>query len=96
LKKILTELDEIYDGKATKYFVQYRVQNWFKEPYIQSAYSYNYDEFWDDIGIMQQSIDKRIFFAGEHLYKDGVGISTVHGAALTGRRAAEQMIAAGQ
>jgi len=91
--KILKELDDIFDGKASKHFVQYFVQNWSKTPYIHSAYSYNYDEFWDDIEFLQKPIDKRIYFAGEYLVKDNVDISTIHGAALSGRKAAEQMIA---
>ena len=93
LTKILKELDGIFDGKASQHYVKHFVKNWSKEPYIQAAYSYNYDDFWDDIGLMQQPVDKRLYFAGEYLYKDNHGISTVHGAALSGRQAAQQMIA---
>jgi monoamine oxidase len=91
LKSILEELDGIFDGKATQYYVQYHVQNWSKEPYIQAAYSYNYDDFWESIGVMQQPIDNRIYFAGEYLSEDQ-HISTVHGAALSGRRSVQQII----
>ena len=92
--KILKELDDLFDGKATRHYVKHLVQNWSQEPYIQSAYSYNYDDFWDDIGLLQQPVDDQLYFAGEYLYKDEYGISTVHGAALSGRHAAQQMIAA--
>ena len=92
--KILKELDDLFDGKATRHYVKHLVQNWSQEPYIQSAYSYNYDDFWDDIGLLQQPLENQLYFAGEYLYKDEYGISTVHGAALSGRHAAQQMIAA--
>jgi len=92
-KKVLKELDDIFDGKASKHFVKYYVQNWSKTPYIQSAYSYDYDDFWDDIELIQKPIGKKIYFAGEYLIKTDLDISSVHGAALSGRETAQQMIA---
>jgi len=92
--KVLRESDDIFDGKASKHFVQYYVQNWSQKPYIQAAYSYNYDDFWDDMEVLQRSVDSRIYFAGEQLIKSGFDFSSVHGAALSRRKVAQQMIGA--
>ena len=79
LNKILGELDEIFDGKATETYMNHVVQNWSKEPFIQGSYSH-YDDY-DAVDILQRPLDNKIYFAGEAFGGDSQ--ATVHGAGET-------------
>lgn len=79
INKILTELDEIFDGKASQYYQNHIIQNWSKEPFIQGSYSH-YDNY-DAQDILAQPIDNKVYFAGEALSSDSQ--ATVHGAGET-------------
>lgn len=79
IEKVLAELDEIFDGKATENYMQHVVQNWSAEPYIQGSYSYNFDG--NTTQIMNQlgePVDSKLYFAGEALSSSNQ--ATVHGA----------------
>jgi hypothetical protein len=41
---------------------------------------------------LQEPIDYRIYFWGEHLADDDYDLATVHGAAISGRNVVQQMI----
>lgn len=86
LESILAELDQLFGGKASEHYVQHRIQNWSAEPFIKGAYSYNSYP----IEPILQPVDGSIYFCGE--YVAGTHQSTVHGAALSGRRVAEQVL----
>ena len=91
IEALLEELDEIFDGQASENYLQHRVQNWYNEPYIQGAYSYNWEEYWDDIDkLVEPLADNRIYFCGEYLSQDYP--ASVHGAALSGRAIAQQLV----
>ncbi len=76
---ILKELDDKFDGQASKSYKKHVIQNWSKEPFIQGSYTYNQtDEIFDQI---IPSVDNRLFFAGEAYNRERS--STVHGAAFT-------------
>lgn len=79
ITKILAELDEVYDGKASQTYIKHIVQNWSKEPFIQGSYS-NYDSY-DMQETLSAPIDNKIYFAGEAYHPQAS--STVHGAALS-------------
>ena len=86
----LGDLDQVYDGRASLLYTgRYLVQNWSKEKFIQGAYPINYNDFWDDLPKLQQSVDNRLYFAGSFMHEE---TTTVHGAALSGRRAVEQLL----
>mmetsp|Transcript_38359 Transcript_38359/g.93162 ORF Transcript_38359/g.93162 Transcript_38359/m.93162 type:complete len:470 (+) Transcript_38359:309-1718(+) len=86
----LDDLDQIYDGRASQLYTgRYLVQNWSKEEFIQGAYPINYNDFWDDMPNLQQSVDNRLYFAGSYMHEE---TTTVHGAALSGRRAVEKLL----
>jgi monoamine oxidase len=90
---VLAQLDTIFDGQATKYHVQHLVQNWYQEPYIRGAYSddwINYDATIAELARPVSSL--RVHFAGEHTEVAEENVATVHGAALSGRRAASQVV----
>ncbi|WP_299551715.1 NAD(P)/FAD-dependent oxidoreductase [Seonamhaeicola sp.] len=81
--KILVELDEIYDGKASANYIKHLVQNWSKEPYIKGSYSANGDGL--TIDTIKQPLNNRVYFAGEALANNGS--ATVHGACEDGFQA---------
>ena len=71
ISKFLSELDEIFEGKATIHYKKHIIQNWSKEPYIQGAYSYSFDGNKNDIvNIISEPLINKIYFAGEALSKE--------------------------
>ena len=86
--KVMSELDEIFDGKASKYYVKYVIQNWSQEPFIQGSYSH-YDNY-DAMNILREPINEKIYFAGEALSSESQ--STVHGAGESAYSVAEMML----
>lgn len=72
---ILNELDEIFDGDASRTYIKHITQNWSAEPYIQGSYTH-YDDY-SVQSTLVEPIDNKIFFAGEAYPEDS---STVHGA----------------
>ena len=88
-EKIMGELDEMFDGQATKYYKKHIIQNWSKEPFIQGSYSH-YDNY-GDMDILGEPLDNKVFFAGEALHP--TDSSTVHGAGESGYNAVVEMLA---
>lgn len=91
LDKILTELDEMFDGKASENYVQHIFQNWSKEPFIQGSYTSIFNNDYDEtIETIATPIENKVFFAGEALGDDDQ--ATVHGACLSGYSQVEKML----
>jgi monoamine oxidase len=88
---VVAELDEIFGGAATPLLREARAQNWTQEPRIQGSYSmaYDYAEK-DSIAEIFAPLGGRVHFAGEALGGDAQ--STVHGAALSARALAAQLV----
>ena len=82
---LLQELDSMYNGQASASFISYHVQNWTTNPFIKGAYSYSTIGMGDARQISAQSINKKIYFAGEAMNFNGHH-QTVHGAIETGYR----------
>jgi len=82
---LLQELDTMYNGQATASFVSSHVQNWTTAPFIKGAYSYSTVGMGDSRKIATQSINKKLYFAGEAMNINGHH-QTVHGAIETGYR----------
>jgi monoamine oxidase len=90
VQNLLHQLDDMFDGQASANYIQSRVQNWVREPYIQGGYSEagNYNKT-----ALLQSVDNKLYFAGEYLATGGPYCqATVHGAAISGRTVAQQML----
>lgn len=83
---VMTELDQIFDGQATQYYLDHRIQNWSNEPFIQGAYSFS------GAGSIPP-VRNALYFAGE-AYTDGIS-STVHGAGFSGRDVARTILQEG-
>ncbi|MDP6909072.1 MAG: NAD(P)/FAD-dependent oxidoreductase [Flavobacteriales bacterium] len=91
IDKILAELDEMFDGKASETYVKHMVWNWSNQPFIQGSYtndvSGNYNR---TIKRLARSVNDKLFFAGEATSVDNT--ATVHGAALSSYDAVKEIL----
>jgi len=89
---VMATLDKMYGGQATKNYVKHMIKNWSNEPFIKGAFQNPWygTRMEKEFGI--SPLNGQVFFAGE--YCAGYLAPTVHGASLTGRRAA--MMAVGK
>lgn len=71
--------------------LQYRITRWAADPFSSGAYSFlAVGASPTDYDMLAQPVGKRLFFAGEHTQRDHP--ATVHGAYLSGARAAEEIL----
>ena len=82
---LLNELDTMYNGQATTSFIASYVQNWTTNPFVKGAYSYSTIGMGNSRNIAAQSVEDKLFFAGEAMNVNG-NHQTVYGAAETGYR----------
>jgi monoamine oxidase len=82
---LLQELDVMYAGQATASFISSHVQNWTTNPFVKGAYSYSTVDMGDARKIAAQSINKKLYFAGEAMNISGHH-QTVQGAVETAYR----------
>ena len=75
LAYVLNELDEIFDGQATKHYINHVVQNWSKEPFIRGTYSHRKSA----VKMLANPVANQLYFAGEAMNIKGKTIA-VHGA----------------
>ncbi len=92
---ILAELDLFYDGAASAKFVDSRIIDWIKEPFIKGVYSYPTPGTFESEAVskrldLAEPIDCKVFFAGEATSNNHP--ATVHGALETGARAALEIL----
>lgn len=89
INTIMSQLDEIFDGKPSDTYQQHIIQNWSKEPYIQGSYTHYTDEDKATVEALAKPIGNQVYFAGEAtVYEEG---ATVHGAALSAYYAIQHM-----
>lgn len=88
---LLQELDAMYGGQATATFLASHVENFTTHPYILGAYSYCTVNMGDARKVASQSVDNKIFFAGEAMNTNGHH-QTVFGAAETGYNAVIELM----
>jgi monoamine oxidase len=93
VQTFLADLDVVFNGAATANFMQSMVQNWNAEPFIRGAYSF-YEEQWSAIDTLRKPLNGRLFFAGEAIpiEESNYAHGFVHGAALSGRHAAYEVM----
>mgnify|MGYP000148815370 CR=1 FL=1 len=91
---ILQQLDGVYDGQATPNFVEGFVQNWNEQLFVKGAYTdlSDDDDELNGIEVMRQSLDDRVFFAGEAIPASGYEYGFAHEAAFSGRAAAAKVV----
>lgn len=91
VSKAVEELDTIFGaGVASGSLIDSVIQDWSKEPFIRGAYSYPNPGSEPLRAILAQTINKKIYFAGEATHYDG-HFATVHGAMETAYRAVYEL-----
>ena len=87
---MLDELDDLFDGQATPNYLQHVFQNWNAEPFANGAYVSG-EEDWRLVSELGESVDGRIFFAGD-AYTTGSDWGSVHAAARSAGRAVDEIL----
>lgn len=88
---VLTELDKIYKGKASKAFTgKYLLQDWGKQPYIQGTWTANSASN-KTLRWLTKPLQQKVYFAGE-TYNIYGQRSTVHGAIMSGYTAVYDLL----
>ena len=82
---LLQELDAMYNRQATASFIASHVENWTTNPFVKGAYSYSTVGMGNARQIAAQSVNDKLFFAGEAMNVNGHH-QTVQGAVETGYR----------
>lgn len=90
LKSLLVELDKMFHGLASQNYLDFRVFNFAKKPFIQGAYSFSTLNMGNAREIAAESINNKLFFAGEAMNVNG-NHQTVHGALESSKIAIEEM-----
>ncbi|MEM6885900.1 MAG: NAD(P)/FAD-dependent oxidoreductase, partial [Verrucomicrobiota bacterium] len=90
LEYILGELDQVFDGAASGAYVKHIVQNWDKEPFVESAYLADHAPS-SVSSRLAASIDNKIYFAGD-AYTQYDDWSGVHNAAQSARRVVGEIL----
>lgn len=88
IQTILSELDKMFDGKATPSYIKHVTQNWSREPYIGGSYTHGDNS--NAAPVLKAPIDGKIYFAGETYAPEDY--ATVHGAAQSAFVAVEQIL----
>ncbi|KAL3937612.1 MAG: hypothetical protein SGBAC_007321 [Bacillariaceae sp.] len=89
---ILSELDGMYNGKASATFKRGIVQDWTAQPYAKTAYCNHVKDAQTTINTFKTPINGKVYFAGEALPDDNANWGYAHGAAMSGKRAAKQIM----
>jgi monoamine oxidase len=90
IPEVLAELDGIL-GEATPHYVDHYIQDWGAEPYISGTCSYPLPGIDNARSLVAQSINDKVYFAGEATHTGG-HFATVHGAMETGLRAVAEIL----
>ena len=88
---LVRELDEMYDGKASRYLIDSHVQDWTRSPFIKGAYSFSKVGIGNSRKTAAAPINDKIYFAGEAMNLSGHH-QTVHGALESGARAVSHIL----
>ena len=88
---MLNELDRIYGGQASKYYLKHLCQNWDDEPFINGAYLSDYTD-WKTVKILGEPVSKKLYFAGG-AFTNGEDWVSVHTAAQSAKEAVHALIA---
>jgi lysine-specific histone demethylase 1B len=83
---LLAELDQIYNGQASANFISSSVHDYTAKPFIKGAYGFSTIGMGNAREIAAQSIENKLFFAGEAMNINGHH-QTVHGAIESGYKA---------
>ena len=84
-------LAKIFPNELNFLIISYKRTNWTQDPYSQMCYTYLTPRASpEDCSKIAESVDDKIYFAGEHTCFDFIG--TVNGAYISGITASERII----
>lgn len=86
---MLSELDSVFNNRATPSYVKHISQNWNKEPFVQGGYLADSAD-WKTVKILSESVAGKIYFAGSE-YTDGEDWVSVHTAAQSARAVVQEI-----
>ncbi|MEM1321720.1 MAG: NAD(P)/FAD-dependent oxidoreductase [Bacteroidota bacterium] len=89
-KQLLQELDEIFEGQASRYYINHITQNWSEEGYAQGAYVSDYTAP-RDIARLRKPIADKLFFAGD-AYTQGYDWGNVHNAIASAKLCVNELL----
>lgn len=89
LSYILSELDDVFDGRASQSYLKHIVQDWSKEPFINSAYLADSAQSYI-ASTLSTTIGDRLFFAGDS-YTDDDDWGGVHNAVQSAIRVVDEI-----
>ena len=87
---ILSELDEMFEGKASATYVKHISQNWNAELFAKGAYIID-QEKWRKVRTLGEPVGDKLYFAGD-AYTDGEDWGSVHMAAQSAIRAVKSFL----
>ena len=91
ISKIIKELDEIFDGKASQtYLHEYRYENWGQYEFTKGTWTQAFQEKKSNLKILNQPLDNKVYFAGE--INDFYHQMGVPGAVLSGYYSIDQLL----
>ena len=91
ISKIINELDEIFDGKASQtYLHEYRYENWGQHEFTRGTWTQALQEKKSTLNILNQSLDQKVYFAGE--INDPYKQMGVPGAILSGYYSIDKLL----
>ncbi len=90
LESIVQELDLFFTGKASQNLLDFKVFNFSKKIFIKGAYSYSTIGMGNAREIAAQSLNNKLYFAGEAMNVNG-NHQTIHGAMESSKIAIENM-----
>ena len=91
ISKIINELDEIFDGKASQtYLHEYRYENWGQHEFTRGTWTQAFQEKKSTLNILNQSLDQKVYFAGE--INDPFKQMGVPGAILSGYYSIDKLL----
>ena len=87
---ILAELDEIFDGAATRAYLRHVSLDWSAEPFVRQAYVAD-EADWRLVRTLGEPASERVVFAGD-AYSDGEDWGSVHVAAQSAAAAVTRLL----
>jgi len=87
---ILSELDNLFDNKATSNYMNHITQDWNNEPFIKGGYLTDHAD-WKMVRELGKSVNDKVYFAGV-AYTDGEDWVSVHVAASSAKAAVDAIV----